>query len=265
MFSFIIVNYNGGEYIERCIESLLRLKVEKEIIVVDNGSKDDSCERIKKYPVSLFKMEKNEGYPKGINYGIKNSKGEFIFLLTPTTFIISGNIEELKRYDVCGIKLYDEKGNIVRSVRKIPSILDFLFLLTGISEVFKGNKILNRWREPHFDYEKKGLAEQPMSCALFLKRDVIERVGYFDERFFLYFSDVDLSKNLKENGIKTYYIPDISGIHLRGGITYKIGLKRLEYFYKDMMRYIYKHYKLFANLFILPLITNYILRRFFKN
>ncbi len=251
MVSFIIVNYNGAEFIEDCIESILALKVKKEIIVVDNYSEDDSVLVLSNYPVQVIVMKKNRGYPKALNMGLKYAKGDYIFLLTPTTFLDSRiDFKKLMKYDVCSIKLVDPEGFLLKSVRNIPSILDFFFLLTGISELFYNNHFFNRWRNPIFDYDKEGIAEQPMSCALFVKKEIFNKIGIFDERFFLYFSDVDFSKRLKENKIDTHYIPDYKAIHIKGGITYKLGVRRLYYFYRDFSKYIGKYYKIFYPIFI---------------
>lgn len=251
MVSFVIVNYNGEEFIDKCIQSILCLNVDKEIIVVDNCSTDNSISLILKYQVKVYVLKKNAGYATALNLGIKHSEGDYLFLLTPTTFLNNNiDFDKLKKYDVCSIKLKDIKGSTINSVRKIPNILDVLFLLTGISEIFYKSHFFNRWRNPDFDYEKEGIAEQPMSCALFVKKEVFEKIGFFDERFFIYFSDVDFSRRLKKNNIKTYYIPDFKAFHIRGGITYKLGLKRLYFYYKDFSKYIYKYHKIFYPIFI---------------
>lgn len=265
MVSFIIVNYNGEEFIDRCIQSILSLNIDKEIIVVDNCSTDNSISIISKYNVKVYMLRKNLGYAKALNLGIKHSKGDYLFLLTPTTFLNNIDFDKLKKYDVCSIKLLDKKGDIINSVREIPNILDLIFLLTGISEIFHKSYFFNRWRNPYFDYESEALAEQPMSCAIFLKKDVFKESGLFDERFFIYFSDVDFSKRLKMKNIRTYYLPDFSAVHIRGGITYKLGKKRLYYFYRDFARYIQKYYKLFYPFFVPLMLLSFLLNRYFKS
>ena len=247
MVSFIIVNFNGEKYIERCISSVLALKVEKEIIVVDNGSTDRSRDLINKFNVKKVFLKKNSGYPSGLNKGIKISRGDTIFLLTPTTFL-NNNIETLLKdiedVDAVAPTLVDDKGNTIQSIRRIPTYRDFIFLLTGISTLFKNSPFFNRWRCPDFDYTKMQIAPQPMSCCILIKKEALSELGGFDEDFFLYFSDVDFFKRFGQKGFKCLFEPDVKAIHIRGGITRNIGEKRLEYFHRDMVIYLKKHLKL---------------------
>ena len=247
MVSFIIVNFNGEKYIERCISSVLALKVEKEIIVVDNGSTDRSRDLINKFNVKKVFLKKNSGYPSGVNKGIKNSRGDTIFLLTPTTFLdnsIETLLKDIEDVDAVAPTLVDDKGNTIQSIRRIPTYRDFIFLLTGISTLFKNSPFFNRWKYPDFDYTKRQIVPQPMSCCILIKKDVLSELGGFDEDFFLYFSDVDFFKRFGQKGFKCLFEPDVKAIHIRGGITRNIGEKRLEHFHRDMIIYLRKHLKL---------------------
>ena len=226
---------------------MLSLDLDKEIVVIDNGSTDKSREIISRFNVIKLFLQENLGYASGVNRGIKISKGEVVFLLTPTTFLekdIKTLLEHIRTVDAVAPLLVDEHGETITSIRRIPTYWDFIFLLAGISSLFKKSTLFNRWRYPDFDYTKKQRVPQPMSCCILIKRDVIEALGGLDEDFFLYFSDVDFFKRFGEKGFECMFDPGVQAVHIRGGTTRDIGIKRLEHFHKDMITYLRKHHRL---------------------
>jgi GT2 family glycosyltransferase len=247
LITFVIVNYNGGEYLKRCLSSIEDQNLNHECIVVDNNSQDKSKEILKEFNTKNIFLNKNEGYPKAINAGLKSSLGKYIYLITPTTFLKKNSVANMLDYitpEKVGLvapKLIDEKNNIVESIRKIPTLISFLLGAFGCSELHLGSKKIISWKLRNFDYSKHSEVEQPMSCALLIKREIFEEIGHFDERFFLYFSDVDFSKRVLKK-YKTLYTPDSEAIHIRGGLTKALKEKRILIFNNDLLKYLKKYH-----------------------
>ncbi len=247
LISFVVVNYNGGEYLRQCLSSIESEMLDSECIVVDNASTDNSREVMEEFNViSIFNKE-NVGYPKAVNQGIRKVRGKYIFLLSPTTFLekgsVRGMVEAIKPNDVGAVSpmLVDFEGKVIHSIRTIPTPLLFLWEGIGLSRFFSKIKFVRTWKLLDFDYSKKQDVEQPMSCALLIKKEIFDEVGLFDERFFLYFSDVDFSKRLLGR-YRTFYLSTAKAIHKRGGTTTLLGLKRIRIFNKDLIYYLKKHH-----------------------
>ncbi|MEA1912981.1 MAG: glycosyltransferase family 2 protein [candidate division WOR-3 bacterium] len=260
IISFVVVNYNGGKYLRNCLSSIKSQAVEAECIVVDNGSWDNSREVIKEFNVKAVFNKRNRGYPEGVNQGLKRARGSYIFLLTPTTYLQEdagcrmikagreGNI------GVVAPKIVDNGGNVIHSIRAIPTSLSFIWELFGGSRLFPRIQFFRPWKLPHFDYSKRGEVEQPMSCALLIKKEVIEEVGFFDTIFFLYFSDVDFSKRVLKK-YRIFYLPDAVAIHKRGGITQSLGPKQILFFHRDLIQYLKKHHPVALYFLGMPIIA----------
>jgi len=246
LISFVVVNYNGEEYLRRCLSSIEKEPIDFECIVVDNGSIDNSRKVIEGFNVIRVFNKENRGYPRAVNQGIGKSKGKYIFLLSPTTYLKEGSLKRMihgiEQDDIGAVapKLLDEKGRAIHSIRSIPTPLSFFWETIGGSRIFP---FVSPWKLPHFDYSKKQEVKQPMSCAFLIKREVINEIGLFDERFFLYFSDIDFSKRLLKK-YKTYYLAEAKAIHERGGTTVNLGAKRIRILYRDLIYYLKKHHPL---------------------
>ncbi len=259
LISFVVINYNGGEYLSQCLSSIMEQGGDSECIVIDNCSSDDSLEIIKRFNVYLVVNKKNLGYPIAVNQGIKKAKGKYIFLLTPTTFLEIGSvnrmIEPLKEDYIGAVAphLKDKEGSTIPSIRAIPSPISFLWEAIGGSRFLPGREFFRPWKLPHFDYSKEQEVEQPMSCALLIKRKAIEEIGLFDEGFFLFFSDVDFSKRLLKH-YKTLYLPEASATHIRGGTFKSLVSEKIRIFHKDLISYLRKHHPvslLFVGVFLI--------------
>ena len=211
LVSVIVLNYNAGDLLLNCIESLKKsTHTNFEIIVVDNISSDESQLRCKeKFPeIKLIQNEENLGYCGGNNVGIREAKGEFIVILNPDTIVESNWVKELIiAYEKFGDGLYqpkilslDEK-NIIQSTGNMLHVFGFGFARD------KGNRITDKKEE----VEKIGYAS---GTCLFTSRKVIEKVGLLDEFLFLYHDDLDLGWRAAQIGINSYYVPDSKIFHV---------------------------------------------------
>jgi len=211
LVSVIVLNYNSGELLVNCVNSLKNSEYTNlEIIIVDNISSDDSQKKCKeKFPdIRLIQNDKNLGYCGGNNVGIREAKGEFIVILNPDTIVDPNWLNELIfAYDKFGEGLYQPKilslneENIIQSTGNMLHIFGFGFARD------KGNKITNKIEE----IEKIGYAS---GTCLFASRKVLDKVGLLDEFLFLYHDDLDLGWRAAQIGINSYYVPKSKIFHV---------------------------------------------------
>ena len=211
LVSIIVLNYNAGELLLNCIDSLKKSKYTNlEILVVDNISSDNSQKKCKeKFPdIKLIQNNENLGYCGGNNVGIKKAKGEFIVILNPDTIVEKNWINELiLAHREFGDGLYQPKilslneENIIQSTGNMLHIFGFGYARD------KGNKISDRKEE----IERIGYAS---GTCLFTSRNVIEKIGLLDEFLFLYHDDLDLGWRAAQVGINSYYVPKSKIFHV---------------------------------------------------
>ena len=210
LISIIVLNYNAGELLLNCIDSLKKSTYQNiEILVVDNISSDDSHTKCKKqFPdIKLIQNKKNLGYCGGNNVGIKEAKGEFIVILNPDTIVEENWLDEMfNAFNEFGDGLYQPKiislneSDIIQSTGNMIHVFGFGFARD------KGKKIIEKKEE----IEKIGYAS---GTCLFTTKKVLEKVGLLDEFLFLYHDDLDLGWRAAQIGINSYYVPKSKIFH----------------------------------------------------
>jgi len=204
LVSVIVLNYNAGELLLNCIESIKKSAYKNlEIIVVDNISTDKSQKICKeKYPdIKLIQNDENFGYCEGNNIGIREAKGDYIIILNPDTIVESNWIEELiSAYNKFGEGLYQPKHLSLNEKTVYMSAGNMLNIFGFGYAREKGNKDENQFNE----IEEIGYAS---GTCLFTSSAVLKKVGLFDPFIFLYHDDLDLGWRASQLGIKSYYVP----------------------------------------------------------
>lgn len=220
--SVITVSYNNEDFIEKSIRSVLKfLPKDFEYIILDNGSEDDSVQKIKKYQkVKLIESKTNLGFSKGNNEATKKASGEYLFFLNPDTEIMmdifTKLIEFCKTHPDAGIvapKLVMSNEQTQPSVKRLPTVWG------ALKEYVLGLK--NSYSQYVPEHSGPVEVEAVYGAAFLIKRDLFNRLQGFDERFFMYYEDSDLCKRVRKLGKKIYYCPDISVIHLVGATKSK--------------------------------------------
>jgi len=262
LLSVVIVNWNGGEYLPRCLASIYEQGVDLEVILVDNASTDGSERKAKEmFPqIRVIQMGENRGYSAGCNAGIKEAKGEFVLLLNPDVILlpkcISHLLEFAKAHPEAGAvapKLLNPEGNLQPSIRGFPYPLSLLF--HPLSYIFPRNKLISSYRMTYFSYEETAEVDQPMSSCLLVRKDAYEEVGGMDESFPLYFNDVDFLFRMKKKGWKVFFLPQAKAVHFLGGSTSLLpNLKRLFLSHKGLIGFYRKHFPLYLPLAYLSLL-----------
>jgi len=266
--SVIIVNYNTGIFLEKCLKSVLSSQIADlniEIFVVDNSSHDGSEQVATKFPsATLIKNKKNLGFAKANNIAIRRAKGKFILLLNPDTEVekdtISKMIEFMNKNPKAGAvtcKVLLPSGQIDwASHRGFPTPWNAFCYFLRLSKIFPQSKLFSGYHQTY-----KGLGEiheidSPSGAFYMLKREVIDKVGLLDEDYFMYGEDLDWSWRIKAAGFKIYYNPATQIIHYKGiasGIKehslkisqaeVKTRLKAAKAFYDTMKIFYQKHYE----------------------
>jgi GT2 family glycosyltransferase len=227
------------------------LTIDGEIIIVDNNSKDQSKEYLQsKFPgVKLIFNNENVGFAKACNQGFKTSSGDHILFLNPDT-VLPGTclidcISFLKTHEdagAVGLRMLDEKGKFLKeSKRGLPSPSASFYKLFGLTAIFPGSKTIAKYYQGHLPENENNPVEVLSGAFMMIKREVFEKVNGFDETFFMYGEDIDLSLRITQLGYKNYYLGKISITHLKGGST-TYNYKYVNDFYGAMKLFVEKHY-----------------------
>ncbi|WP_299128960.1 glycosyltransferase family 2 protein [uncultured Winogradskyella sp.] len=243
--SVIILNYNVRYFLELCLRSVEAAihNIDAEVIVVDNNSADDSCKMVKQlFPkVKLIENKNNSGFSKGNNIGVKAAKGEYLCILNPDTVVAEDTfgkiIEFAETKPNCGIigcQLIDGQGKFLpESKRQIPTPNVAFQKLIGKTD----NYYLNQLKP-----NANGKADILVGAFMVIKKRIYDEVKGFDEDYFMYGEDIDLSYKILKAGYTNYYCGHTTIIHFKGESTLKdkIYAKR---FYGAMAIFYEKHFK----------------------
>jgi len=254
LVSVIIVNYNVKYFLGQCLASVQNalVEVEAEIIVVDNASADDSCTYLKtRFPfVKLIENKTNTGFAKACNAGAAIASGEFILFLNPDTLVDENAIKESiafiktkKNAGAVGVQMIDGSGKFLpESKRAFPSIISSFYKLTGLATLFSSSKKINKYGLGNLN--KNEIHEVDALCGAFMLmyKNVFTVCNGFDENFFMYGEDIDLSYRIKQLGYSNYYLGNLSVIHFKGESIGKPNIKYTKIFYGAMKVFVEKHY-----------------------
>lgn len=245
--SVIIINYENAAFLDRCITSVLKNDT-FEIIFVDNNSKDNSIKIAEKYPVKIIKNKDNLGPVKARNVGAKEAGGELLFFLDSDVELDENYINELEKFllenkntgVVVGKILDKDSGErIWYNFGKDPN--KFIDLIGHpLSIIAQKISIIKPICKPftlNFIKDKKTEVDWVIEMAFMIKKDIFEKVGGMDERYFMFFEGPDLCREVREKGFKVFYIPEVSGIHLHGD---SISTKRWNVFQESRKKYFEK-------------------------
>lgn len=276
--SVIIVNWKVRPLLEKCLNSILTHQegVNLEIFVVDNDSCDGSPEMVMlEYPqVKMIALPSNHGFAKANNLALKQAQGRFLFLLNPDTEITAGffpatlsYLEQHPEVGLLGPKILNPDGSLQYSVRRLPDFLSqvltllklqniiidekplnrylakkFLPLVLKVRAYFSHNKIMPYYLAEDFDYHKTQPVEQLMGSAMFLRREVLEKIGGLDEKFFIWFEEVDYCQRARQAGFQIIYLAEAKIVHYGGeSFNKKRVLSRQLIFDRSLLYYFFKH------------------------
>lgn len=222
--SIIIVNYNTGALTSACIESCLSqtLPRQTETIVVDNNSRDNSVTFLRSdFPeITVIDNTRNEGLAAGVNQALKVARGEYLLVLNPDIIALPGSIntlvEFLQRYPdvgVAGGQLLSPNGKIQSSCFRFYKLSTIIYRRTLLGRTTGGRREISNFLMKDFDHRTVRDVEWLMGSCLILRHRAVTAVGGMDERFFLYFEDVDWCRRFWQSGWRVTYVPQARFSH----------------------------------------------------
>lgn len=255
MVSVVIVNWNSGPLLERCVRSLGEHAPNADIVVVDNGSGDGSLaftEEIEP-PLKVIRNRENAGFAAACNQGWRAMAGEQILFLNPDTECLAGAAERLAvalgREDsiwAAGGCLVDDTGNPQAGfhLRAFPTIGAVAAELLLLDEIWPNNRWTRRYRMADWNHDARGDVDQPAAACLMVRRCRLEELDGFDERFRpAWFEDVDLCRRIRNTGGRIVYEPEARFRH-KGGVSLR-SLDQEEFllhYHANQIRYFAKHH-----------------------
>jgi len=247
--SIIIVSWNVSEKLKDNLRALYESQgVNFEVFVVDNDSVDGTVEMVKKYypQVKLLANHKNLGFAKANNQAIREANGKYILLLNPDMRVFDDTLSSMfswmnahEQAWVAGCRLIDESARVVKQMRHFPTLSDQLAIILKIPHILPS--VLNKYLRKDFDYLKSASVDSIRGGFFMIRKLAIEKIGLLDERFFLWFEEVDYCRRVKEAGGEVWYMPTAECIDLVGQSFKQVNLTvKQKYFRDSMLKYFKK-------------------------
>ncbi len=256
-FSVIIVSWNVVDALRECLLSLGN-NSDVEVIVVDNASSDGTTDLVKEFiEVNWQLQNKNLGFAKGCNLGAKVASGEILVFLNPDTIITQGFFSNLANFlsthekaGVIGGKILNHDNTIQPSVRNWPSV--WSGILDSLKLLARWPKLGKKYLRLDFDYNQAQEVEQVMGACFIVRRELFKKLRGFDERFFVWFEEVDFCLRAVQANFEVWYTPSIKIEHIQGKSFKQYSYLRRHFnFSKSLVQYIKKHKGVVAALVVL--------------
>jgi GT2 family glycosyltransferase len=253
LLDIIIVNWNADQQLKTCLDSLTSNLPggAASINVVDNSEKGNSGDvELENSQVHFIYPEKNLGFGGGCNLGAAQGHSPFILFLNPDIIFPDSSLEKLltkletadfpDQAGIIGVQLLNFDGSIQKNIARFPRFKHLFPRMFGLDRLFP------KTFKPHYrkdlDYSQNQVVEQAPGAFFLVRRKVFEQLGGFDERFFMYYEDVDFSYRAHLAGWQTLYLAVIAVYHQGGGTTQSIQGKRLFYSLRSKVIYVAKHF-----------------------
>ena len=242
-----------SSYLRQCLQSVLNTNEfgAFEIIVVDNYSHDDSCQMVKnEFPqIKLIRNKENLGFSKAVNIGLEKSKGEFICLLNPDTLVSDNTFNKLLDYitlnpntGCIGPKILNPDGTLqLACKRSFPDPFSAFFKLIGLSRLFPKSIRFGKYNLTFLDENKIHDVDAISGSFMLFPKLIVDKIGAFDESFFMYGEDLDFCHRIKQIGYNIIYNPITSIIHYKGESAKTAPYDMIQLFYIAFHKY-YKKY-----------------------
>lgn len=250
--SIIIVSYNTKNILRDCLQSVLRhaLGIAYEIIVVDNASRDESVAMLRQeFPsVKVIANSDNSGFAKANNQGMAAAQGRYLLLLNSDTLILDNGLKAVMEFadrqpdaGVIGCKVLNRDESLQYSCSHDPSLLTEL--------MFFGKAIIHHAWDPlthykfmkYWDHAQTKPVDCLFGCFLWIRREVVQQLGGLDEKFFMYYEDVEFCRRVRgSKRFRIFYFPEVSIVHLGGMSADPANYSMLKYCYASIQYYFTK-------------------------
>ncbi|MCG8603933.1 glycosyltransferase family 2 protein [bacterium] len=258
-FSVVIVTFNNEKEIQGCLVSLTEeLKSSKyQILVVDNDSRDKTRSIIRQIlseqrhnsgDIELVENDNNRGFTSALNHGLRISRGDYILVLNPDTEVQTGSLAALRSYleaepgtAIVAPQLLNTDRTVQHSCRRFPRRRDVFFEMLGLSHFFRESQVFNNWKMGDFDHTVRRKVDQPQGACLMFRRHLLQIVGFWDETFPMFFSDVDWCHRVKLAGYDIVFEPDAKVVHHQGASVLRDRSRMIWSSHRSFYRYFKKY------------------------
>lgn len=260
--SIIVVSWNVGQFIPACLHSISAALggITGEVFVIDNASSDQSADLAQRQtlpniPVTVIRNTTNHGFATANNQALRRASGRYVLLLNPDTVLKSGAIATLvrcleqHRAGICGARHLNPDGTLQPSVRRLPTPAVLIGLMLKLHRLLTALPMFRKYFAHDFDYAKTQPAEQVAGSCLLISRSAYQRIGPLDERYYLWFEEVDWCKRARTAGLPVWYCAEAELMHVGGqSFAQLTTLKRQRAFNGSARYYIKKHFGLWPRL-----------------
>jgi N-acetylglucosaminyl-diphospho-decaprenol L-rhamnosyltransferase len=258
ILSVVIVSYNVKYFLEQCLSSLKKavegspvFNGQVEVFVVDNDSSDGSLDFLRPlFPSFQFiRNTENLGFAKANNQGLALSSAEFILFLNPDTILAEDSLEicisffrSVPGAGALGLHMINGAGLFLKeSKRGFPSPIVSFFKMSGLTRLFPRSKVFSAYYMGHLEERTPHVVDVLSGAFMMVRKNILENTGGFDERFFMYGEDIDLSYRISQSGFFNYYLPASTIIHFKGESTRK-DFQYVKMFHHAMELFMKKHF-----------------------
>ena len=222
--SVILVSYNTVEMTKRALNDLFASigHFNMEVFIIDNASKDGSADMLRReYPnVTLIENKQNVGFGRANNQAVPHLKGQYVLLLNTDAFVQPDTLIKTKQYmdtnsncGMLGVRLLGRDGTLQPSCRYFPTSWNIFLERTNLKKIFKNTKLID---DMAWDHASVRSCDWVPGCYALIRKEVIDQVGLFDPRYFLYYEEVDHCFAAKRAGWQVAYFPDTTVVHIGG-------------------------------------------------
>ena len=258
ILSVVIVSYQVKFFLEQCLYSLNKAvegssltRGQTEVFIVDNASEDGSVDFLRPlFPVFHFiQNQENLGFAKANNQALSQCTGEFVLFLNPDTILAEDSLDICLEFfrsmpdaGALGVHMIDGAGLYLKeSKRGFPSPIASFFKMTGLARLFPHSRTFSAYYMGHLHESTSHAVDVLSGAFMMVRKIVLDKTGGFDEQFFMYAEDIDLSFRISQAGFRNYYTPGTSIVHFKGESTRK-DFRYVKMFYQAMELFMRKHF-----------------------
>lgn len=265
----VIVNWNTGDYLRECLTSIARSDVDAVTVagvtVVDNASSDDSAKHLDDIPppLAVIRNRTNVGFAAACNQGAAGSSADYLLFLNPDTRLFPETLAVVTRFmeseqaaaiGICGVQVVDGDGSSRFSCARFPSLRVLFGRITGLHAVLP--RLFPSYHLAADQLQRSQVVDQVIGAFYLVRRELFTRLGGFDERYFLYFEEVDFALRARSQGAHSYFLREASVLHVGNVSSNQVRDARLYHSLRSRLLFGYRHWPRWqANLLVVLTIT----------
>jgi len=251
----ILVNWNAGDQLHASLVSIAAAAKDtftlQRVVVVDNASTDDSLQGLEEIPIPLqiIRNAENQGFATGCNQGAAGSNADYLLFFNCDTLLFTNSLTDVIAFmeqpenstiGICGICLVDKAGTPGTAAARFPTLRIMLGKMSGLSHLLPSIFPSHLMRPTEMMVNRD--VDQVIGAFFLIRKKVYDQCHGFDERFYVYFEEVDLALRAKALGYRSYYLANVQAVHVGGGLSGQAKARRLFYSLRSRIYYAHKHY-----------------------